>query len=517
MSIQMKIQSKGVLDDPPDFIGGDLFNEAIQCMKDGAFKEAIQKYEKLLDLWLAESVRFDEVYRVYNNFGVCYLQMGKTAEAIFLFELANKIAPDYKDAKNNLERFKAQDLSDIHMEGILKEKYGDHWHEEVLKKLEDREANAWSPEKLKALSTEDILAKLESLGIKTNQEDFVNLAKELKSAEDLEEKFWCDQLQAEGWDEDFSWMAAIELWRRWLPEQPCVEMLDDELGHFEKKLEHSEQNDDEQIHQLRRTMTFFRQALTMEHDGQLVVDRALYERWRRQSYWDLDEFIDDIAFGFAENGFYDEAIEIVDFLYQLTGNLRFLNQKAEYLCESGREEEGLKLFSQTAKDHPDDFHTQYEAGAAFGDYRKPQEAIPYLKRAEELATKEESEAQFEYQLMVAEALLRHYKEEGSTELYREQKKYIKKIKQDIKQQEEKNRQKLEEKIMDSLACQSAVRYHRAWENHQLTNVADAMTEEADDDFFSKKPDFLKAQRNDPCPCGSGKKYKKCCLLQKERE
>ncbi len=23
----------------------------------------------------------------------------------------------------------------------------------------------------------------------------------------------------------------------------------------------------------------------------------------------------------------------------------------------------------------------------------------------------------------------------------------------------------------------------------------------------------KIRRNDPCPCGSGKKYKKCCLLQ----
>lgn len=23
----------------------------------------------------------------------------------------------------------------------------------------------------------------------------------------------------------------------------------------------------------------------------------------------------------------------------------------------------------------------------------------------------------------------------------------------------------------------------------------------------------KIKRNDPCPCGSGKKYKKCCLLQ----
>lgn len=27
----------------------------------------------------------------------------------------------------------------------------------------------------------------------------------------------------------------------------------------------------------------------------------------------------------------------------------------------------------------------------------------------------------------------------------------------------------------------------------------------------------KAGRNDPCPCGSGKKYKNCCLTQKQQE
>lgn len=32
--------------------------------------------------------------------------------------------------------------------------------------------------------------------------------------------------------------------------------------------------------------------------------------------------------------------------------------------------------------------------------------------------------------------------------------------------------------------------------------------------FQREPDYqrkLKLGRNDPCPCGSGKKYKKCCL------
>jgi len=29
--------------------------------------------------------------------------------------------------------------------------------------------------------------------------------------------------------------------------------------------------------------------------------------------------------------------------------------------------------------------------------------------------------------------------------------------------------------------------------------------------------MVKTGRNEPCPCGSGKKYKKCCLLEEQLE
>jgi uncharacterized protein YecA (UPF0149 family) len=30
------------------------------------------------------------------------------------------------------------------------------------------------------------------------------------------------------------------------------------------------------------------------------------------------------------------------------------------------------------------------------------------------------------------------------------------------------------------------------------------------ELYQKKGNGKKVERNDPCPCGSGKKYKKCC-------
>ena len=40
----------------------------------------------------------------------------------------------------------------------------------------------------------------------------------------------------------------------------------------------------------------------------------------------------------------------------------------------------------------------------------------------------------------------------------------------------------------------------------------AQIEKQQNDFGKKKPTkVIKVGRNDPCPCGSGKKFKQCCL------
>jgi hypothetical protein len=53
--------------------------------------------------------------------------------------------------------------------------------------------------------------------------------------------------------------------------------------------------------------------------------------------------------------------------------------------------------------------------------------------------------------------------------------------------------------------------HR-WKDH-LTQIGPAYTERIRDDGTVKGKTVtraLKVGRNDPCPCGSGKKYKRCC-------
>ena len=43
---------------------------------------------------------------------------------------------------------------------------------------------------------------------------------------------------------------------------------------------------------------------------------------------------------------------------------------------------------------------------------------------------------------------------------------------------------------------------------------DLIEEENKDESSVKSDRMVKIGRNDPCPCGSGKKYKRCCMKKK---
>ena len=61
---------------------------------------------------------------------------------------------------------------------------------------------------------------------------------------------------------------------------------------------------------------------------------------------------------------------------------------------------------------------------------------------------------------------------------------------------------------------------RRWQELNKVAAKGSKTEtksESDDMATVKVPPVRsnKVGRNEPCPCGSGKKYKKCCLLKEE--
>ena len=86
----------------------------------------------------------------------------------------------------------------------------------------------WSIDKVKKMSTSEIIEKLQSMNVDFEIERFKKQAQNHISAIQLaEDHYYTQDFHAQGQDEDFIWLAMIELWNRIIPEKYNVEMIDD--------------------------------------------------------------------------------------------------------------------------------------------------------------------------------------------------------------------------------------------------------------------------------------------------
>jgi hypothetical protein len=104
-----------------------------------------------------------------------------------------------------------------------------------------RAALFWTAERIAALDTSAILARLEKLGVAARPEDFLPLATRTTSAWEISE-VWRERLggDIERHDDDFLGYAACELWKRYSPDRPSQEMLDDWMQEGYRLSQHLE-------------------------------------------------------------------------------------------------------------------------------------------------------------------------------------------------------------------------------------------------------------------------------------
>jgi len=104
--------------------------------------------------------------------------------------------------------------------------------DDVIKELSKQELQRllerWTISKIAALTTEEICSRLLQLGIDPSKEAFLSLSVDTFSAWDIGNKWMrlMDRSQGDIHD-DFVCLSACELWKRYIPERPSMEMLDD--------------------------------------------------------------------------------------------------------------------------------------------------------------------------------------------------------------------------------------------------------------------------------------------------
>ena len=121
-------------------------------------------------------------------------------------------------------------LTNLHPYAIVK--MTEHPSQKVLARLPKhcigKLKAKWTIAKVAQLDTADIMARLDKLGVDGDKTAFMDLAKERISAWSIGQT-WYTKLDQEpaAQDEDFICLAACELWKRYCPERPSIEMVDD--------------------------------------------------------------------------------------------------------------------------------------------------------------------------------------------------------------------------------------------------------------------------------------------------
>jgi tetratricopeptide (TPR) repeat protein len=316
----------------------------------------------------------------------------------------------------------------------------------------------WEPWIVANMSTEALVAKMKELVPGFDLDEFVVKANHYISCEDLSEEEYYPLATFSDEDEDFIWMACEELWKRLVPDRLAVEHVAQQL---DDKIEEMVKAEDKRKWQRAVQMggeafDIIRRYIIEEASGGCRLRHEFYEKLRRSSLYDVDSFLDDFLTMLCDGKEYEKALKVADMLVDAFNDGSFFNYKSECLFALGRKDEGEQCCQSWIERDPKNVWPYIHAGDGLWWYRK----------------KDYARAKDYYQKALDVARANAGTPDGKIDL---------------------------EVVYD-----------------RLLDLTQAMGDHVEATHYRRQLDVLRSKaqkkvgRNDPCPCGSGKKYKKCC-------
>ena len=310
------------------------------------------------------------------------------------------------------------------------------------------------------LSDEEITLKLRSFGLEMDREIFRDLSKKFLSAEDMTkwavDKF--DIMFNREEDGDWIWIYLAVLWERWSQDRPSLEMIDDRMQEGYERLKGRSSSDTCRI-----WLNVWKDVVNLakaQHAETIYDFDEIFIGTQSVFNWVQDLKMELGNAGNEDRGFFHERIKFCnEFFSVFPGEDSRINENmrralAESFFNIGQEEKADSLFEKWLQDDP-----RWGWGwIGWSNCYSFDDRKDYA-RAEKLLNQALSIVNIRDREYILEKLAYIYRETG-------RKMEAKNIRED------KNK--------------------------------DAKNETAKGGIKAK------VGRNDPCPCGSGKKFKKCC-------
>ena len=231
----------------------------------------------------------------------------------------------------------------------------------------------WDLDEIRRMSNIKIIRKLKRFGVDFSIDMFREEAPKFYSAEYLSEHWWeIYEITAEGYDEDFIWMATVVLWERLLPDVVNFESVDDEM---QDGYDLSGENKAVEACKIwLEVWDKIKKRIAPDFKSVGEADEV-FHGMQSISNWCQDLEMELGNAGLDDASFYEKRIQYCREFYTLfpeTSDLVIHNTKraeAESYFALGMQEKGEELFKKLIEEFPDNVWGYIGWGDMYGIFR----------------------------------------------------------------------------------------------------------------------------------------------------
>jgi hypothetical protein len=523
----------------------DYYYKALHIMNKQDFFQASKGFDKTFEKLLETKTTSIDIYRVFCNAGLTYLFSGKPVLGVQCIEAAFELNPQYTFASEQMQKFQQGDFNNIIQLGLLTQ---------IKNNLEtwEKRPNYLNLDIVMKWPEKKILDKLKSYGVTVDKTEFIKEAKTVNHPETLAHKLFDPQASITEKDDDFIWIAAYALWDIYCPDEPTIPGFNDVL-HEAFLFVSTDDKKKMSKKVFEKTCTRYFKRL---HAYIFSDKNDFLKQWQNTAEVDMDPGYDLTIFLTSLLSNPDLEKDVLAVVHHLNKQIPHPSWTSVEIISNiiHHNPQGDELYEELKRSHPFYCYVACDIAQYYLEKKDYLHAEYYLtdaldivdNRAEKNILSLDTAGTTIYDdYMNVMNLLEGVLEKSNAD---SKKKELLKAKKQAVEKKSKlyskspKMEKLDNAMkelftkieIDETETSNAMRYYSYLKKFDINFKT---REQVKSDIFPIKlvPEKFssstanykndqweqrakkKIGRNDPCPCGSGKKYKKCCLEQDRRE
>ncbi len=497
---KMRVQLSEFKIPPDDWV--PHYSKAMVLMRNSEFLEASDEFGKVFEMLLDEPTTRGDLYRIYYNASLAHFMGGRPNLGELCLHFSINLNPNYSLAREKAEEIDKGEMNDFIKLGMLNR----------MQETIDEGRKILNPKRYAGRSEKSLIRELEGYGIKFSKEELLKASRESVSRDEVVRSLFLDRIDRDSPEADNVWGIAHTLWDRSCSEEPVAELIIDICAEIENILEESEKPSFKKINRL---LADIEKIIYSGKNG--VVEK--WSKYSEYSSSDRHTLMDMFALFPDRKDFRNRFLKLSDHLY-ITLDDPFWSIPSIISGEGDITDIVDEMRSKYLEFYF--LHVYlYLKYLEDKDLDKAHEAI--LEAVDVVEKNRKSKTRYKWNLDSDLSDMEHVYPllEQFYEYFDSDDKHLDLLKRGMKtiarlekKSEEKSDKELSGIIKEKLEFDPAFKYMEFVEKLSIdfhTEEVPEVTIRNIEPSYERTRSSMKVGRNEPCPCGSGKKYKKCCL------